>query len=111
MLVIENLGCREAWENIDASGFCFVTQPLAKFAEANDVVALVVHRRWHQQSRHPDRFPATRQVMDDVAFDGGFDGGALLFPVGIKFIQRPRFENIAAQYMGTNLGTLFNDDH
>jgi len=49
--------------------------------------------------------------MDDVAFDGGLDGGALLFPVGLKFVKRTRFENIAAQYMGANLGPLFDDDH
>src|SRR5262249_30804591 len=48
-LVVKNLGGREPRVDFDPQLSRLLAEPTAKIAQADDVVAVVAHKRWHQE--------------------------------------------------------------
>ena len=103
VFAIEHFGCGEAGIDLDAQRFRLLAQPAAQSAQADDVIALVVHLR---RRRHPDAV-LLGQEQHLVFGRHGFQRCTLGFPVGDQFIQHASFDDRAGEDMRTDLGTFF----
>ena len=108
--VIQDLGRREAREQVDTGILCLLTQPLAEPAEADDEIPLVVHRARNERPGDTHTALRARQVVDVVAIYRGLDGSALRSPVGNQLVEARWFEHVAGEYVRANLRALFDDD-
>ena len=55
IVIIENFSCCKTGEYFGTQLHCLFCQPAAQIAQGNDVVTVVVHRPWQQQSRKAKR--------------------------------------------------------
>src|SRR5690606_567912 len=108
VLVVEHLGGGEAGEDLDPEGLGLFRQPAAQVAEADDVVAVVVHGLRHEQAGHFDAAGGAGEDVDVVAIHGGVEGSVALLPVGEQFVQGGGFEDRAGEDVGAHLGAFFH---
>jgi hypothetical protein len=109
VVVEEDLGRCEAREDLDAQRFGVLAHPAHHIAQADDVVAFVVHAVGHQEvGRAPGSLLAQHQHV--VAGHGLVQGCPELFPVRDQFGQRTRVHHCAAQDVGARLRAFFEHD-
>ena len=107
--VVQHVDRRESGKHIRAERFGLFREPLAKPAQADDVVAVVAHRRRYQRRRYAYRRVRRPQIVHLVVMHGGRQRCAARRPVGEQFRERPRIEEVARQDVRADLGTLFQD--
>ena len=89
VLVVEHFGRGEAGVDFDAQALGLLSQPAAQIAEADDVVAVIVHLR---RRRQPERLAFGKK--QEAVFPGGrIERRAQGFPVGEEFVERARFKH------------------
>ena len=104
-LVLEQLGRGEAGIDLDPQRLGLLPEPAHHIAEADDVVALVVHLR---RRRQPER-PGLGEVEELVARDRRVQGGSLLLPVRDQLVQRARLEACTREDVGAHLRALLEN--
>ena len=105
VVVVKHLGGGKAGVDLDAELLGLARQPTAQIAEADDVIAVIVHRR---RGRQPQG-AVLRQVQKAVAGRRGVERGAALAPVRDQLIERTRLEHRAGQDVGADLGAFLDD--
>ena len=98
----------EAGVDLHAEVFGLLAEPAAEVAEADDVVALVVHRLRHQHARHLDARARAAQHIDLVLGDRRVERRAECLPIREQLVQRRRFEHRAGEDVRSDLGTLLD---
>jgi len=106
VILIKNFGRRKTGKNFGTQLNCLFSQPTTQIAQGDDVVAVVVHRPWQQQSRKAKRCPGSGEKIDIVTGDSGIQRCASFFPIREKLIQRGRLEYRTGQDMGANFGAF-----
>ncbi len=103
--IVQHLGTGKPGIDLDPELLGLRRQPAAQIAEADDVVAAVVHLR---RGRQPER-PRLRQIQKPVLGGGRVERGAALAPVRDQFVERARFQHRARQDMRADLRALLDD--
>ena len=96
VVVVENLGGREAGIDLDAELLRLLAEPAAEIAEADDVVAVVLHRRQQKRVRHRKR-AAGRQEHELLVGDRRVERCTFRFPIGNELIERARLDHRAGK--------------
>ena len=104
VFVIQHFGGGEARIDFHAHIFCLLRQPAHDFAQADDIVAMIVEIRGNRQI---ERF-FLRQEQHFVLRYRARQRRAFLFPVGNQLIQRNRINDRARQRMRARLRTLLH---
>ena len=104
---VEHFRRGEAGENHHLQLFRLLGEPAAEVAEADDVVAPVVHLG---RRRHADRAPCAKE-QESVVGSRRVEGCAALLPVREQFVERARFDNCAGEDMSTDLRALLDQAH
>ena len=68
VVAVDQFGTRHARENLDAQLFGLLGHPAADIAHRNDVVAVVVHQRWHRRKLGMRIFARFAQHVEVVFF-------------------------------------------
>ena len=103
--IVQHLGGGETWVDLYSELFGLLRQPAADVAEADDVVALVVHLR---RRRQPERLLLGEE--QEVVFGRrNVERRALVPPVGNQFVERARLDDRARQDMRADLGPLLDN--
>ncbi len=110
VVVVEHFGRRKAGKDLDAERFGLLRHPPHDVAEADDVIALVVHRQGHE--------PVGRAVcalrgeeQDVVAGHRLVQRRAELLPVRYQLGDRSRVHHRARQDVRAGLGSFLEHDH
>ncbi len=104
-LVVQYLGGGEAGIDLDPQFLGLARQPAAQIAEADDVIAVIVHLR---RSRQPQR-AGFGQVKKTVFGRRRVEGRPAVPPIRDELVQRTRLEYRAGQDMRADLGALLDD--
>ena len=107
VLVVEHLGAGEARIDLDAQRLGLLAEPAADVAQADDVVAVVVHQPRHQEIGEAER-AGLGEEQELVVAHLGLERRALLLPVGNELVQPDRIDHGAGQDMGADLGALLD---
>ena len=102
ILGVQHLGRGEAREDLDAQRLGLLRQPAAHVAQADDVVAVVVHLRRRRQADGSLR----GQEQEPVLARRRVERGALLAPVGDQLVEGARLHHRAGEDMGADLRAL-----
>ena len=105
VLVVEHLGGGKAREDRDVERLRLLGEPAAEVAEADDVVAGVVHLG---RRGKPYR-PAPGQEEEPILPRGGMERRPALLPVREQLVERARLQHRAGEDVGADLGSLFDD--
>ena len=105
VVVVQHLGPGKPGIDLDPELLGLRRQPAAQIAEADDVVAAVVHLR---RRRQPER-PAARQIQEPVLGGGRVERRAALAPVRDQFVERARLQHRARQDMRADFRALLDD--
>ena len=89
VLVVEHLGAGEARIDLDAQRLGLLAEPAADIAQADDVVAVVVHQPRHQEVGEAVG-AGLGQEQELVVGDLGLERRALLLPVRDQLVQPDR---------------------
>ena len=102
IVVIEHFAGRETRIDLDLERGRLLCQPATDIAEADNVVAMIVHlRRCRQLER-----AALREKQKAIFTGRRMQRRAARLPVGDQFIQRARLDDCARHDVGTDLGTF-----
>ena len=103
-VLLQQLGGGEAWVDLNAQSFGLPAKPAAGIAEADDVVAFVVHLPGRGQT------DAARggQVKEAVLLGLGVERRAILPPVRQQLVQRPRLDHRAGEDVRPDLAALLH---
>ena len=104
-IVIEHLGGGEAGIDLHPQPLGLLGQPAAEIAQADDVIALVVHLGRGRQAQRM----LLRQQQEIVVDRRRIEGCPLLLPVGDQLIEGDGLEDRAGEDMGADLGSLLDD--
>ena len=105
ILAIEHFRGGEAGKYRDVERLRLLAQPAAQIAEADDVVAFVVHLR---RRRKP--YPAASgEEEEPILARGRMERRAAVLPVGEQLFERPRLQHCSGQDVGADLGALLDD--
>ena len=107
VLVVEHLGAGEARVDLDAQRLGLLAEPAADVAQADDVVAVVVHQPRHQEIGEAER-AGLGQEQELVVAHLGLERRALLLPVGNELVQPDRIDHGARQDVGADLRALLD---
>ena len=91
--------------NFDAHRLGLFGQPAAHIAEADDVIAVIVHLRRRRQF-HRARLTEQQEL---IAFHRCVERRTPFLPVGEQLGERARFQNRTGQDMCADLGAFFDD--
>ncbi len=80
--VIEHFRGSKAGKYFHAQGLGLFGQPAAKIAQADNVIAVVIHRSGYGKMRHLDLAGRRAQHIDLIARDRGVQGSPKLGPIG-----------------------------
>ena len=105
VVVVEHLGGGESRIDLDAQRLGLLAEPAADVAQADDVVAVVVHQPRHQEIGETVG-AGLGQEQELVVGDLRLERRALLLPVGKEFIEADRIDHGAGQDMGADLRAL-----
>ena len=109
VLVVEDFARGEAGIDLDAELGRLLAQPAAQRAEADDVIAVIVHQRRHQNVRQR-KVAGGAQEQEAVLAHGCLDGRAFFLPVGDQAVQADGIDDGAGQDVRADLGALLQDD-
>ena len=87
VLVVKHFGCSEAGIDLDAELGGLLAEPVAERAEADDVVAVIVHQRRHDEVRQAHDRPQARERGIDLRVTGVSTGAPLSFQSGIRRLR------------------------
>ncbi len=104
-LVIEHLRRGEARIDLHPQPLGLLGEPAAEIAQADDVIALVVHLGRRRQAERA----LLRQQQEIVVDRRRVEGRSLLPPVGDQLIEGNGLEDRAGEDMGADLGSLLDD--
>ena len=111
LFVIEQPGGGEARIDFDAERLGLAGQPAADVAEGDDVVAVIVHQRRHQDVRQAEG-TGRSQNQEMISRHLGLERVvALLAPAGQKAVDADRVDDGTGQDVGAGLAALFQDDN
>ena len=105
VLGVEDFGGGETGIDLDLQCLRLLAEPAAQIAEADDVVAVVVHLR---RGEEPDR-PLFGQEQELVLGRRRQQRRPAVLPVGEQLGERPRLEHRAGKNMGADLRALLDD--
>ena len=109
VVVVEHFGRSEAGEDFHADALGMRRHPAHHVAEADDVVALVVHRQGHQPVGCAPS-ASLGEEQDVVAGHRLIERRAELLPVRDQLADRARVHHRAGQDVRAGLGPLFEHD-
>ena len=104
-LVIEHLGGGKARIDLHPQPLGLLRQPAAEIAQADDVIALVVHLGRGRQAQRV----LLGQQQEIVVDRRRIEGRPLLLPVRDQLIEGDGLEDRAGEDMGADLGPLLDD--
>ena len=107
VLVEQHLGCREARIDLDPQRLGLGRHPPRHLTDADDVVALVVHRR----RRRKFVGLRLRQEQEEVLGRRDLDRSVAVTPVGDQLVECPRLQHRSRQQVGADLGPLLDHAH
>jgi hypothetical protein len=92
VVVVEDFGRGKAREDFDTDRFGLLGEPAAKAAQADDVIARIVHRRGNGEIGQLDRRGLAAIEINLVLADRGLQWRSPRLPVGQQLVQRARLE-------------------
>src|SRR6185437_5099657 len=104
-LVEQHLGAGKARIDFDAQRLGLLGEPTAEIAEADDVIAAIVHVRRRRQAQRV----AARQEQEAILARWRLERRAALPPIGEKLVERTRLQHRARQYMCADLRAFLDD--
>src|SRR6185437_3759064 len=104
-LVVEHLGGGEAGVDLDAERLGLAGEPATDIAEADDIVAVIVHLRRRRQADRPRR----REEDEAVLGRRRVERRAARLPVGNELVEGARLDHRPREDMGADLRTLLDD--
>ncbi|ABA50132.1 hypothetical protein BURPS1710b_1868 [Burkholderia pseudomallei 1710b] len=110
VVVIEDLGGREAREDLDAQGFRLLAEPARDVAEADHVIAVVLEIVRQCPVGYLER-AFLGQEQEAVLGDVDVERRPLFLPVGEQFGDRARVHHGARQDVRADLRALFEHAH
>ena len=108
VLVVEDFGRGKARIDLDAERLGLLAEPAADFAQAHDVVAVIVHQARQREIGETER-ARLGQPQELVVGDVRLDRRAFFLPVGNEFVQADRVDHRARQDVGSDLGALLEN--
>ena len=105
LLGVEHLGGGKARIDLDAQRLGLRRQPAADVAQADDVVAVVVHQPRQREIGEAER-AGLGEPQELVVGHRRLDRRALLLPVGDQLVEADRIDHGAGQYVCADLGAL-----
>ena len=109
IVVEQHFGGGKARKDFHAEPLGLGRQPAAQVAEADDVVAFVVHGFGYEQAGYPDPALGAAQDVDVVLGDRGEQRRLARLPVGEQFVEGGGFEDRAGEDVGADLGAFLHD--
>ena len=108
IVVVQDLGRREARINLDAERLGLSTQPATDIAQADDVVAVVVQQRRHRPVRDAEA-AGLRENEEAVLRDLRRQRRTLLLPVGDQLVERDGIDHRTREDMRADFRSLLED--
>ncbi len=106
ILIVEDLRGGEARIDLDTQRLGLLAEPAADLAQADDVVAVVVHQA-RQQEVGESVGAALGQEEELIVGDLGFERRALFLPVRNELVEADRIDHGARQNVGAEFRALF----
>ncbi len=107
-ILLQQLGSGEAGVDLDPQRLGLAAQPLAYLAQADDVVAVIVHVR-HHRAEHRDPVRAGLGEEQHVVFGRqGVQRRSALVPARDQLVQRPGLDHRPGQDVRADLGALLH---
>ena len=97
----QQLGTGHAGENFNAQLFGLFGEPTAHIAHRNDVIAVIVHQRWHDRIGQT-YLPRLAQDIEVVFLHFGIQGRALGFPIWDQCVEGRGIQHGAREDMRTH---------
>ena len=110
VLVPERLDSRETRIDLDTQFCSLFAQPAHHITEADDIIAVVVHQRRHQEIRQPHLTRWT-EIQEAILEDRRRYRRPLLPPIRDESIEANRIDHRTGQRMGTDFRRLFQNDN
>ena len=107
VLGVEHLGRGEARIDLHSQRLGLLAEPAADVAQADDVVAVIVHQPRQGEVREAQR-TALGQPQEAVVGDVGLDRSALFLPVGDQLVQPDRVDHRARQDVSADFRALLD---
>ena len=90
-IVVQHLGGGEAGIDFDAQGFGLLAQPAGEIAQADDVIAVVIHL-WRRRQANS---PGWGQKQESIIGRRRIERGAAVYPIGQKLVERAGLDHRA----------------
>ncbi|BDD93837.1 hypothetical protein PanNE5_32770 [Pandoraea sp. NE5] len=110
VLVVQDLGGREAREDFNAQRFGLLSEPAHDIAQADDIVAVILEAGGQQPRRRGGRAGLV-QEQEAIFNDRGVERCTKGFPVGDEFGQRLRIHDRARQDVRPDFRAFFQDTY
>ena len=107
VVIEQHLRGGEARKDLDLQSLGLFRQPATQVAQADDVVAGIVHGPGQKEHRYAAG-PGLAQKHQLLAADRGIQRRTLVFPVRYQLVQGTWFQHCPGQNVGTDFGPFFD---